>query len=86
MIVAMDEIKEQARMMRHLSNFALTVLQDKAGGSVTITEAEYRQVLERHGGASQITIRPEYLTLGNGRKAMRAMLVRKEPQQADLPV
>ncbi len=47
MISSMDEINEQARVMRHLANFALTVLLDRAGGSLTVTQPEYEAVLGR---------------------------------------
>jgi len=45
----MSDLDTTARRMTFLSTAALTVLLARVGGSVTFTEAEYREVVERYG-------------------------------------
>jgi hypothetical protein len=85
-ISGMGDIDTTARRMRFLSTAALTVLLARVGGSVAFTEAEYREVVERYGGAARLTLRLEQLKGPGESESIRAAIVRNKPRQGDLPV
>lgn len=66
-----------------VANNALPVLIGRAGGSVTITRAEFDEIASRYGGPSQMTITMERIGEGD---AIRLTLVRKPARQGELPV
>lgn len=59
---------------------ALTVLLDRAGGSVTYTEAEYQVVAAAFGGTSSLGISIEVVDTSS--MAVRLSLVRKDGEEA----
>jgi hypothetical protein len=66
----------------------LVILLERAGGSVTYTEAEYQEVLARHGGKTMMVVHAEVLKDTGKEKPdqVRLTLVRKPPGNAELPV
>jgi hypothetical protein len=66
---------------------ALVILLERAGGSVTYTEAEYQEVLARHGGKTMMVVHTEVLKETRKEKPdqVRLTLVRKPPGNAELP-
>ena len=65
----------------------LVILLEWAGGSVTYTEAEYQEVLARHGGKTMMVVHAEVLKDTGKEKPdqVRLTLVRKPPGNAELP-
>jgi hypothetical protein len=63
------------------------VLLDRAGGTLTFSEAEYQAVLARHGGKTMMVVHAELLKeKGNDQPdQVRLTLVRKRPGNAKLP-
>jgi hypothetical protein len=79
--------EELARNKVKATNNALPVLIARAGGSVTITHREFEEVLARYGGSSQVAIRMERLDASDPQESgIRLTLVRKSPEQGELPV
>ncbi len=75
------DAEEVACNRAKIANNVLPVLLDRAGGSVTVTRADFEAVAARYGGASQMTMAME--RVGGG---VRVTLMRKPPQQGDPPV
>ena len=63
------------------------ILLDRAGGSLTYTEAEYQEVVARHGGKTMMVLHAEVLKHSGTEKPdqVRLTLVRKPPGNAELP-
>ena len=55
----MDKQQEKARERMNLNHAALVVLVERAGGEISFTEAEYRQVIDRLGGFARMNLRVE---------------------------
>jgi len=66
---------------------ALVILLDRAGGSVTFTEAEYQAIVARHGGKTMMVVHAEVVKRTGMEKPdqVRLTLTRKPPGNAELP-
>lgn len=82
----MAKTPEQARQVSAISGILLTVLVDRAGGSIEVTEEELTAAVARYGGKTRATLVAEALKRPGGRRSFRMRLVDKEPKQGDLPV
>lgn len=71
----MDEQQRQV----HLQAMGLLVLLDRAGGSVTFTEAEYDAAVERWGGKAAATIHVEVSKAGDRPRQVEVSLARRPP-------
>lgn len=67
-----------------IANNVLPVLVAREGGSVTITQREFDEVVSRYGGPTQMTLRMERIE--RPEPGVRVTIVRKTPGQGDLPV
>lgn len=65
----------------------LVVLLDRAGGTLTYSEADYEAVLARHGGTMMMVVHAEVLKEKGKDKPdrVRLTLVRKPPGNGELP-
>jgi hypothetical protein len=65
----------------------LVILLERAGGSLIYTEAEYQEVVARHGGKTMMVVHAEVLKDTGKEKPdrVRLTLVRKPPGNAELP-
>jgi len=71
-----------ARNRVKVAKNGLPVLIGRAGGQVTITKAEFDEIVGRYGGPSQMTITMERIGKGD---AIRLTLVKKPPLHGELP-
>lgn len=65
----------------------LVILLERAGGSLTFTEAEYQRAVARHGGRTMIVVHAEVIKRAGTDKPdeVRLTLTRKPPGNAKLP-
>lgn len=82
----MDETaRRRAFNQTAMQTAGLVVLLDRAGGSVTFTEAEYQAVVAKHGGTTRLSIHMEVVgTPGEQPDTVRLQLISKEAGNADL--
>lgn len=73
--------------MGALQMAGLVILLDRSGGSPTYSEAEYQEVVARHGGKTMMLLHAEVLKDAGTEKPdqVRLTLVRKPPGNAELP-
>lgn len=71
----MDDQQRQ----RTLQAMGLFVLLDRAGGSVSFSEAEYHEALERWGGRTVATIHVEHSKTGDRPDRVELSLARRPP-------
>ena len=73
--------------MGALQMAGLVILLDRSGGSLTYTEAEYQEVVARHGGKTMMVLHAEVLKDPDTEKPdqVRLTLVSKPPGNGELP-
>jgi hypothetical protein len=82
----MEQARVDAQRRMALETMGLTVLLARAGGSLTISRAEYEAVVARYGGRAKLAIHLEVLAPpGGGPDEVRLTLVRKDPAPGELP-
>lgn len=65
---------------------ALIVLLDRAGGSMSFTEADYQAAVERYGGKTNLVVHVDVLGVpGQKPNEARVSLLRKPPGAGELP-
>lgn len=78
-----DTEAAKARRMRRLMESALTLLLDRAGGSVSWTESEYQAAIAKYGGSSRVNLHIEVVK-ANGVDVAKISLQEKAPTNAEL--
>lgn len=80
-----DRAAQDARKKQLLFDAALTLLLERAGGSLTFTEADYHEVVDKYGGSAMMAIHFEVLSMPDGApNEVRFQLIRKAPANAEL--
>jgi hypothetical protein len=80
-----DKEAQDARRKQTLFDAALTLLLERAGGSLTFSEADYQAVVRKYGGASMMAIHYEVLDAqGDVPHQIKLVLIRKPPGNAEL--
>lgn len=78
-----EDIQRQARRSTDLQTISLMVLLARAGGSASFTEDEYREIVERYGGSTKVTIHFEQVRR-DGRSMVELTLMSKPPAPGEL--
>lgn len=81
-----DETEKAMQAWLHeaaLTTAALTVLLDRAGGTLEYSEEEYEAIAARYGGAS-LAIHLDIVDTTGRPRSFRATIIRKTPANAEL--
>lgn len=86
MAIDNDKAAADARRKATLFDAALTLLLERAGGRLAFTEAEYQEVVARYGGSKTMAIHYEVVRAEGQPDRVELTLIRKAPENAELPV
>lgn len=79
-----DDTRKRAQRDSALRLAALTVLLDRAGGSLSFTEAEYQAIADRFGGRANLVVHLEIVQRGDAPPTIEVKLLDRPPRQGDL--
>jgi len=79
-----QETRRAATRETALKMMGLVVLLSRAGGTTTFSQADYDEILERHGGLALMAVHIEVASIGGGQPKVELTLVRKPPANAEL--
>jgi hypothetical protein len=80
-----ERAARDARRQTAMQTMALVVLLERNGGSLRVTEAEYRDVVDRYGGSARMAIHLEVLGTPAGHAdEIDVRLIRKDSAAGEL--